>query len=247
MKEYSAQNKGNGRENFVFSLILLLMGMIVGVFIAVQIRTTKSIARSADPVRPTLELEDTVEEMRDEQKDLKDEISVLRKDVKNKEKEFGNRKAASKEITAELKEYKKIVGLTFLEGKGVEVTLGDGNYDGLKDRNDFKNDAIIHSTDILDVINGLWFAGAEAISVNEERITSVTSVNCIVNTILINESHVGAPLKISAIGDPKKLKSSIEDRKRLIDLHERAEKYGIVLEVAERDSVKVNGFSGGYE
>ncbi|MFC1721633.1 DUF881 domain-containing protein [Patescibacteria group bacterium] len=242
------QTEPKKRSNsLVYPVIYLIVGVIVGGFIAVQIVTTRSIARSTDPVRPALELGGTLDAMKAEQTELKSEIANLREDVGTKEEEIKTRRSASQELNTKLEDLEKVVGLTTVTGEGVEIILDDGEYQGLKDRNDFKNDAIIHSTDILDVVNILWAAGAEAVAINEERVVNTTSINCIVNTILINESHVGTPLKIMAIGDKEELASFVSDPGRLTDLHNRARDYGLTLSVTESDQINVSAFSGTYE
>ncbi|MFC1618063.1 DUF881 domain-containing protein [Patescibacteria group bacterium] len=234
-------------RSFVTALVFLVIGAVVGGFIAIQITTTQTIARSTNPVQPALELEDTVSDMQERQKNLKESIAVLREDVEVKADELETRRATSKELSGELDEYQTIVGLTSLEGEGVSVVLDDGEYHGLKDRNDFQNDAIIHSTDILDVVNALWTAGAEAITINDERIVGTSSINCIVNTILVNESHVGTPLTIEAIGDSEKLADFISNPQNLVDLHSRKSEYGLVLNAEEKLQVFVPAFTGTYE
>jgi len=234
-------------KSLVYPLIFVLIGAVVGGFIAVQIVTTNSIARSTNPIEPALELGETVSAMRSEQKQLKEEISSLRAEVADQQDLVETRRATSQELNTELDDYEVIVGLTPMEGEGVVVTLDDGTYEGLKDRNDFKNDAIIHSTDILDVVNILWMAGAEAVAINEERVVGTTSINCIVNTILVNESHVGTPLEIRAIGESEELANFINDPGRLIDLHSRQREYNLKLEARETDQVAVPSFTGTYE
>jgi uncharacterized protein YlxW (UPF0749 family) len=232
---------------FGYSIIYLIIGIIVGGFIAVQIVSTKSIARSSNPIEPVLELGETIERMRLEQKELKDEISMLRTDVSKKENQIKSRQTTSAELSAQLSDYEKIVGLLEMRGPGVEITLDDGDYQGLKDRNDFKNDAIIHATDILDVINILWLAGAEAIAINDERVVGKTSVNCIVNTILVNEAHVGTPLQIRALGNSDELAKFIDDPGRLVDLHSRMREYGLIMSVDKIKELTIPAYSGTYE
>lgn len=231
----------------LYTVIFLVIGIVIGAFIAVQIISTKTNPRSTDTVRPALELERTVETMTAEQGELRARIADLREEVRVQEKQVEDRRTTSKDLSAELQDYKMIVGLTPVEGEGVTVTLNDGKYEGLKDRNDFKNDAIIHSTDILDTVNLLWAAGAEAITINDERVVGTTSINCIVNTILVNEAHVGTPLIIKAIGNKDELARFIEDPGRLMDLHQRQKDYNLVLEVSKQDNLRLNPFLGTYE
>jgi len=71
--------------------------------------------------------------------------------------------------------------------------------------------------DILKVVNELRSAGAEAISVNEQRIISTSEIRCAGTTIFINGERVGAPFVIKAIGDPALLESAMLMRGGYVD------------------------------
>ena len=64
---------------------------------------------------------------------------------------------------------------------------------------------LVHDTDVLSVINELKNAGAEAISINDQRIIPTTGIICGGNIIDINDEKVGAPFEIKAIGLPEQL------------------------------------------
>jgi len=71
--------------------------------------------------------------------------------------------------------------------------------------------------DILKVVNELRSAGAEAISVNEQRVISTSEIRCAGTTIFINGERVGAPFVIKAIGDPALLESAMLMRGGYVD------------------------------
>ncbi len=102
-----------------------------------------------------------------------------------------------------IKQGNKMIGLTEVTGPGVIVTLSDGK----KDPNTVLNpsDLIVHEADVLSVINELKNAGAEAISINDQRIVPMSSISCGGNIIDINGEKVGAPFAIKAIGLPEQL------------------------------------------
>ena len=67
------------------------------------------------------------------------------------------------------------------------------------------SDLVVHDADVLSVINELKNAGAEAISINDQRIVPTSSIVCGGNIIEINGEKVGAPFIIKAIGLPEQL------------------------------------------
>lgn len=166
--------------------------------------------------------------------------------MEKQEKDIKIRQKTSKELSEELEEYKIYVGLTDLKGEGVKVILSDGEGGHIDDRTDLTKDAIIHSTDILDIVNLLWLAGAEAVAVNEQRIISTSSIDCIVNTILVNETHIGPPFIILAIGNKEKLEEFLTDPGRLPDLYTRRKDNNIVFEVEKQKDTYIKTFDGSY-
>jgi len=132
------------------------------------------------------------------------------------------------------------VGLTDVSGSGIIIKLDDAET-GIG-----TVDSITHAADLRDIVNVLWLNGAEAISINGERVVANSSIDCIVNTILINSTKTAPPFTILAIGDSYKLKKAIEENKLLADLWKRNKSSGIVLEVKTSWRVNIKAFNGSY-
>jgi uncharacterized protein YlxW (UPF0749 family) len=96
-------------------------------------------------------------------------------------------------------------------GKGITVRLdnapgsGDTSADGNPRTGTKKDDGTVFSKDLQVVVNGLWEAGAEAISVNGQRLTSTSAIRFAGEAILVNYRPLARPYTISAIGDPADL------------------------------------------
>lgn len=105
----------------------------------------------------------------------------------------------------ELKKANKMLGFTEVSGPGVIVTLQDGDQSSSTMFN--VSDIIVHDSDILSVVNELKNAGAEAISINEQRIVSTTSITCDGNVISVNGEKISSPFIIKAIGLPESLEA----------------------------------------
>ena len=63
----------------------------------------------------------------------------------------------------------------------------------------------MHDGDIMHVVNELFNAGAEAISINGQRVILTTAIECDGNVIKVNGNKTGAPFEILAIGYPEQL------------------------------------------
>jgi uncharacterized protein YlxW (UPF0749 family) len=94
-------------------------------------------------------------------------------------------------------------GLAEVSGAGVVVEMRDSTL--RRSPTGDPNDLVIHQQDIQAVVNALWAGGAEAISINGERLTSDSAVRCVGNTLLLHGSVYAPPYRISAIGDQAKL------------------------------------------
>ncbi len=71
---------------------------------------------------------------------------------------------------------------------------------------------LIHDEDLLKLVNELKAAGAEAITVNEQRVVASTEIRCAGPTISVNNNRISPPYVIQAIGDPAGLESALKMR-----------------------------------
>ena len=105
-------------------------------------------------------------------------------------------------LNQSLQENKLFAGLTEVAGPGITVTLRDS----MKPvQNIAPTDSIVHDTDVLKVVNELWAAGAEAIAVNNHRVSIGTSFRCVGPVILVDGTRIASPIVVRAIGDPETL------------------------------------------
>jgi uncharacterized protein YlxW (UPF0749 family) len=93
------------------------------------------------------------------------------------------------------------------------------------------NDLVIHEQDIQTVVNALWAAGAEALSVNGERLTSTSAVRCAGNTLLLHGEVHSPPYEIRAIGDPDALAATLPRQAGMGRLLEDVRAFGLGLEI----------------
>lgn len=129
-------------------------------------------------------------------------------------------------------------GTETLVGEGIIVTLDDGDA-ALEP--ELRTDAVVHDSDILTVVNELNAAGAEAISINGQRITSTTSIRCVGPVIQINYQKLAPPYVISVIGNAQYLESAINIKNGVADI---LREIGVIVEVSRQSSVTVSKYSG---
>ena len=139
--------------------------------------------------------------------------------------------------------YNILLGLTNVEGPGIIIILNDGDSSILKGS---ATNYIVHDGDLLEIVNELKNAGAEAISINDQRITSRTGIECVGNVITVNGEKVGAPFTIKAIGLTSKLYGSIA---RPMGYAELLENYGVQVKIeqVEKNTMKIPKYNGVYK
>lgn len=108
---------------------------------------------------------------------------------------------SSKLIEKELSQVNMYLGNTGVQGKGIVITLKDMNNEEVEP---------ISAEDLLIIVDYLKLAGAEAISINEERIINMSDIVYVNNSIIyVNQQRILAPYVIKAIGDSTKLESTL--------------------------------------
>ena len=138
-----------------------------------------------------------------------------------------------------LKELRLRSGMTAVIGPGVIVTIDDSKIKSKAGEN--QNLYIIHDDDLLKVINELRAAGAEAISVNGQRLIATSEIRCAGPTLSVNNVRSAPPYEIRAIGDSATLESALRMRGGVM---ETLQVWGIQLEVKTAQDVTVPAYKG---
>ncbi len=132
--------------------------------------------------------------------DLNSQIEQLSGTVGNKQVRTFNRKAAAMKGPA---------GLVAQTGPGVTVTLSDASADVTSSSTVDPKLLIVHQQDIQAVVNAMWKGGAQAITIQGQRVVSTTGIRCIGNSVQLQGVPYSQPYVISAVGDPATLTDSI--------------------------------------
>ena len=104
-------------------------------------------------------------------------------------------------VNSELEQVNLLLGKTDVEGQGIEIVLRDTDNEEIEK---------ITADDLLVIVNALKIAGAEAISINDERIVNMSDIVNISSTFIkVNGQRILSPYIIKAIGDPAYLESGL--------------------------------------
>ena len=134
-----------------------------------------------------------------------EETNAKYEEVQNTINEYKQTQTSTQETSSlvdkELEQANTIMGLTDVEGEGIVITVNDSTNEEIRN---------IDSDDLLLIVNSLKSAGAEAISINDERITNITDIVYInYQFIKVNGQRINSPYIIKAIGDPSYLEGSL--------------------------------------
>lgn len=190
--------------------ILLIVFLIFGMVLAMQFRSTlKTNTQKSNIVN---KIEDYKRWLKEE-KDKVDALtaSVADNEIKNEEylKLLIDDKNSFylKNLKESIDDIKLKAGLTDVKGAGIIVKLNDAE---VRKKNVLVEDIIIHDKDIVLILNELKKAGAQAISINNERVIATSEQICAGPTVRINKRRYAVPYEIKAIGDPEELFANLD-------------------------------------
>jgi uncharacterized protein YlxW (UPF0749 family) len=217
---------------------LFVIGLGIGVLLTIQFRTPPQ--RIINPLAPFLAVEQTHAALKNEHQRLKEQVKNLRREISQTQDEVKNRKGVLKNLVEAADALKIEAGLTELVDQGIIITLDDSR------KSEATVDSIIHAADLRDIVNALWFAGARAVTINDERLVSSSSIDSIVNTILVNNVRMNPPFAIKALGPSDTLQSDLNSAETLVDLRNRAKNLGIVFTIEKTPEVNIKEFNGTF-
>lgn len=138
-------------------------------------------------------------------------------------------------------------GLTPVTGPGVTVTLTDAarGADGEYPADATPNDLVVHQQDVQSVLNALWSGGAEAVSMQDQRIVNTSAPRCIGNTLLLHGRTYSPPYVMSAIGDPARLEATLANEPGVRLFKQYATRFGLGYTQTASPDLTIPGYTAG--
>ena len=196
---------------------ITLLSAVLGALLALSLKTQDRIRGDQMPNMRINELAAQYGTMRETVVGQKKQIADLQANLAKYQKAAEDESGTAKLLSRDLQKANLLSGLIAVTGPGVVVTLRDAKNPPPKPADMSQENYIelnqyymIHDRDVQMVINELRASGAEAISVNDQRVVSTTAVRCVGPVVMVNNVQTnGSPVKISAIGDPDTLLSAL--------------------------------------
>jgi uncharacterized protein YlxW (UPF0749 family) len=215
---------------------------IIGFLVVTQIRTEWLIRRTLRI--PSTQLEELAFVLREQERHraaLETQVVELRARLVEYERVSAEGLTAVIQLNRALQELRTLAGVTPLEGPGVVITLNDSTR--APRPGDDPNKTILHYSDLAAVVAELWAAGAEAVSINGERIVAGTGISCVGTTILCNTKRLAPPYVITAIGDGPRLDAHLRTPGGVVD---QLVSFDFPVKVTAAPKVEVPAYRGTF-
>ncbi len=220
------------KRSFLISIITA--AFILGLILALQFRVTSA----EDNATPR----NRGEELALEKKQLVSDLLQLQEEIVDLsaklDKAGEGQNEASEELEKELAKIKRYAGLTPVSGPGVELSVQSisryaelGNADGNN----------ITDEHLLKIINDLYSAGAEAIAINDRRLTVLSEIRLAGSHINVNGVPLSTPYRITAIGNATALKGRLEIKEGIV---EYLSEFGVSVKVQVKENIVIPAFAG---
>jgi len=214
---------------------ILAVCLVVGILLSVQFRTSANYNIAIDRSSRTEDLAVKNSNLTQEKEALSKEVISLREKLTN----VSSGSQLTTDLQEELKKSNMAAGLIPVYGPGVIVTLNDSPR--TIQPGDDPNALLVHDEDILKIVNEMRASGAEAISVNNERITSMSEIRCAGTTILVNWNKIAPPFVIKATGDPQLLESGLSIRGGQLEV---LKSFGLQTQLERNNRIEIPAYNG---
>ena len=170
-----------------------------------------------------------------------DEVNKQYEETTAMIEEYKNNKESNEEtnnlMDTELEQINMSLGKTDVEGEGIIITINETDNEEVER---------ITSDDLLVIVNALKLAGAEAISINDQRIINMSDIVYIdaASIIRVNGERILAPYYIKAIGDSSYLESSLIGNGGAVD---EMKKKGQDVVIQDENNLTIFKYNGDIE
>jgi uncharacterized protein YlxW (UPF0749 family) len=191
------------RGQLLVALTLLLAGLLASV-------TYREAAAGAQGREQTREaLRDDIREESDVTDDLVAQLEDLTGQVGRTRDQALAASATGQQALTRLAAVEQGTAVVAVSGPGLRVTLDDApppaDSDPVGGATEQNQAGLVQDADVQLAVNGLWAAGAEAISINGQRVGATTAIRQAGGAILVNFRPVAPPYDIEAVGDSEAL------------------------------------------
>lgn len=225
------------------AIVLGSVCLILTIAIFIQIKTVESITNEEGiSLNDNSELKDEVLRWRQAYRDAYNQLEDAEERLEEARTQAATDNIVDAEVENQIKKNNALLGLTEVKGSGVIIRL-DENREANEEEIIDLNSYLVHEGDLIHIINELYNAGADAISINGKRIVNTTSILCDGNIIRVNDEIVGVPIEIKAICYPQAL-YNLKRKGGYLSLMVSG---GVIVEIENSDDITIPKYEGVYK
>ncbi|WP_312095315.1 DUF881 domain-containing protein [Niallia sp.] len=193
------------RRNVIFSLVFLVLGFMIS-FSYQNTKKDDGQEISESQFERDLALRNELIEQEEKNNELYKELKESQKNLVQLEKNLSSEAETYYNLAEDAEKYRIYLGKVAVKGEGIQVTLEDGEYNPNEDN---VNNYLVHEHHVFKVINELYVSGAQAISINGQRLAHNSYILCNGPVIEVDGYQHPAPFVITAIGDSDVLEGAV--------------------------------------
>lgn len=222
----------------VEAIILAVMCFILTIGICIQINTVNNNGSTVSGSQEQNDLKSQVLKMKEKYENQYAELEKIENELEEEREGATNSNSELADLESQIKKDNLILGNTDVTGAGIIVTLTDGKTDSTAiDPSYF----LVHAENVLQVVNEMRNAGAEAISINGERVVNTTAISCDGNVIVVNGKKVNSPIQITAIGFTELLSTLNRPGSTLENFKENS---GKIVDFKKNTNLEIQKYTG---
>lgn len=220
------------KSKVVMLITIAIICILLTSIMFIQFKTVRVVANSGIGDMRESELRAELSSMKAKTDEVEATLEENKKLLKQYETDEKDDNKSVDLLKKDLEKLETFVGYTDVEGKGIVITVSDG-------------EKAVDAVDLLDLVYELRFVGAEAISINDERIVNISDIVDLENKfIFVNGKRLIAPFTVKAIGDVSYLESAINIKGGYKDT---LEEDGKKVDYKTQDNVKIEKYDGVIE
>lgn len=225
------------------ALILGTVCLLLTISIIIQMRTIENATNTVGTgISDNGGLKDEFLRSQDEYNSLYKKLEEAEKKLEEVRNQATQNNETDTNTETEIKEDRKLLGLTEVTGQGFIIKLDDNRQINSSEVLNV-SDYLVHEGDLTYIVNELFNAGADAIAINDQRITSKTSILCDGNIIRINGEIVSVPITIQAIGYPERMEYALGRPGGYLEILANA---GVQVYVQKSEKITLPKYEGVY-
>ncbi|MEU2894162.1 DUF881 domain-containing protein [Streptomyces albidoflavus] len=218
------------------------LGLAAGLVLAALVVTVGAAqAREDAPVvaKEREELIDRIESGSATADALEKDIESLRTEVGKRQREALQKHGGDQGALVGL-----LSGSTAVHGPGLKLVVDDAKGSeagggGPRESAGFSDTGRLRDRDMQRIVNGLWQSGAEAVSINGQRLTALSAIRAAGDAILVDNKPLGPPYTVLAVGDGQRLADRFRGSSDGQYLAALRENFGIRTKITAEDEVRL--------